>query len=208
MACAAQSPSDTLYNCCGNLSRFAVDLHTGDTLARPSLLRTNALGWLQSQANLGYEVSLRKGWSWWLGTDWCALNYFRLSTHFRTLRFQSGARYSFGPRTLEGWFVGAHASLAWYNYSFHGTYRYQDVGGHTPAWGGGVDGGYRHAVSRDGRWVMEYALGLGVYRLRYDRFLNVHNGALADTRRRVLPLVDILSVSVAYRFAGKKGGRK
>ncbi len=78
-------------------------------------------------------------------------------------------RYWFGER-FKGHFVGAHALYAEYNVSgrdvptlFEKEYRYQGT-----AVGGGLSYGYSLPLSP--HWSVEFTVGVGVARMKYDRF--------------------------------------
>lgn len=135
-----------------------------------------------------------------------AWDYFSSSTKFRTLAFQPELRYWF--RANDGWFVGGHFSLAYYNLLIGDNCRIQDKGGNTPAVGGGLSGGYRFPISRNGRLHLEFALGAGVYQLHYDKFRDDPNGLLLETKKKTYVGLDNAAVNFSYTFNKKKGGRK
>ena len=162
-------------------------------------LKSNAIGWGMLIANVAAEVDLADHWSFALPVYYSAMNYFTSTVKFRTLCFQPEVRYWFSDEN-NGWFGGAHFGLAWFNYAKGGDWHYQDHHKNTPMLGGGLSGGYRKAISRDGRWLLEFSLGYGAYRLHYDRFHNEPNGQLVDTHRRTFYGIDHAAVTIAYRF--------
>lgn len=162
-------------------------------------LKSNAIGWGMLIANVAAEVDLADHWSFALPVYYSAMNYFTSTVKFRTLCFQPEVRYWFSDKN-NGWFGGAHFGLAWFNYAKGGDWRYQDHHKNTPMLGGGLSGGYRKAISRDGRWLLEFSLGYGAYRLHYDRFHNEPNGRLVDTQKRTFYGIDHAAVTIAYRF--------
>lgn len=162
-------------------------------------LKSNAIGWGMLIANIAAEVDLADHWSFALPVYYSAMNYFTSTVKFRTLCFQPEVRYWFSDEN-NGWFGGAHFGLAWFNYAKGGDWRYQDHHKNTPMLGGGLSGGYRKSISRDGRWLLEFSLGYGAYRLHYDRFYNEPNGQLVDTHRRTFYGIDHAAVTIAYRF--------
>ena len=162
-------------------------------------LKSNAIGWGMLIANVAAEVDLADHWSFALPVYYSAMNYFTSTVKFRTLCFQPEVRYWFSDEN-NGWFGGAHFGLAWFNYAKGGDWRYQDHHKNTPILGGGLSGGYRKTISRDGRWLLEFSLGYGAYRLHYDRFHNEPNGQLVDTHRRTFYGIDHAAVTIAYRF--------
>lgn len=162
-------------------------------------LKSNAIGWGMLIANVAAEVDLADHWSFALPVYYSAMNYFTSTVKFRTLCFQPEVRYWFSDEN-NGWFGGAHFGLAWFNYAKGGDWRYQDHHKNTPMLGGGLSGGYRKAISRDGRWLLEFSLGYGAYRLHYDIFHNEPNGRLVDTQKRTFYGIDHAAVTIAYRF--------
>ncbi|MBQ5741282.1 MAG: DUF3575 domain-containing protein [Bacteroidaceae bacterium] len=174
-------------------------------------LKTNAIGLGMAIANVAIEVDLAKHWSFSLPIYYSAWNYFRSPIKFRTLAVQPEFRYWFKPDN-EGWFVGGHFGLAYYNIASNGDYRYQDHNRETPAIGGGIAAGYRTHISKDKRWKMEFTLGGGVYPLHYDKFHNTPNtteGLMAEDIKKTYWGIDQIAVSFSYAFDfKKKGGNK
>lgn len=170
-------------------------------------IKTNMPQWLLLQANFAVEFDVAPHWSVALPISYCGMDWTTYKYKFRVFSLLPGARY-WTRRQNQGWFIGAHLGMGWFDFAFGGQYRYQDEGRHTPALGGGLSFGYRQAIADDGHWWFEAELGLGVYRLSYDRFINVKGGAYIDTQRRVRLLPDIISLTIAYRFDLRKGGKK
>lgn len=171
-------------------------------------VKTNAVGWAMGITNLAAEADIAPHWSFTLPLYWSSWNYFKQTLKFRTLALQPEARYWFAEDN-DGWFVGAHFGLAWYNFATGGDYRIQDHGGNSPALGGGIAAGYRLPVSRNMRWRMEFSLGGGVYKLHYDKFHNHKDGLLVETKKKTWFGIDRAAVSIAYTFdLGRKGGTR
>ena len=107
----------------------------------------------------------------------------------------------------DGWFVGAHFGMAYYNFALNGDYRIQDHNCSTPAFGGGLGVGYRMPISKSKRWKMEFSLGGGIYDLYYDKFRNEHNGLLVESIKKTFFGIDQVAVSFSYMFDFKKKRR-
>ena len=106
-------------------------------------------------------------------------------------------------------YVGAHLGLGWYNFALGGEFRIQDHKGRTPAYGGGLGLGYAMNFKKNPRWGMEFALGGGVYKAKYDVFFNENNGPYEDTAvEKVFFGLDNVSVAFTYRFNIRKEGRR
>ena len=166
-------------------------------------LKTNTIGWGLLIANLAGEMDWGKHWSFVLPVYYSACNYFTSEVKFRTLTLQPELRYWF-RNNHTGWYTGVHLGASWFNLAAGGDYRYQDHNRCTPALGGGLNGGYRMPMSKNGRWWLEFSLGAGVYQVDYDKFQNRKNGAWIANEKKVTFAVDQVAVSVAYRFDKKK----
>lgn len=166
-------------------------------------LRTNLLGWATLNANAAIEVDFGRRWSFAFATHGTSLDYFSRTLKFRTLSFRPEFRYWLTGR--DGWFVGAHAAMTYFNFAFDGDYRYQDHNGTNPALGGGISLGYRKPIGKRGRWRLEFELGGGVYKLKYDKFVNGKNGALVGTYDETFYGVDNAAISIVYTFDRKHG---
>lgn len=170
-------------------------------------VKTNTIGLSMGIANAAVEIDMAKHWSFTLPVYYSAWDYFTSDVKFRTLCFQPEVRYWL-REDHAGWFAGAHFGLAWFNYAKGSDWRYQDHEGDTPLVGGGISGGYRMPISKNGKWWMEFSLGAGAYGLHYDIFHNEPNGQLVDTRKRTFYGIDQAAISFAYRFDLKKGGKQ
>lgn len=162
-------------------------------------VKTNAVEWVLGISNIAAEVDLAPRFSVSLPISYSGWNYFARTTKFRKFSMYPELRYWLRDDN-SGLFTGIHFGMAWYNFAIGGKYRVQDKGAHTPALGGGVTVGYRMPISRCRRWKAEFALGLGIYRLHYDKYINIPNGALVSTERHTYAGPDQVSVAIAYTF--------
>ncbi len=171
-------------------------------------IKTNAVGLGLLMANVGIEVDLFRHWSFNLPVYYSAWDYFKSTIKFRTFAVQPEVRYWFREDN-EGWFAGAHFTMAYYNIATDGEYRTQDRDGETPALGGGIAVGYSMPISKNNRWKMEFSLGGGVYPLHYDKFRNYPNGLLVYDEKKTYIGIDQVNVSFSYTLdLKKKGGRR
>ena len=179
-----------------------------DEWTRKLLLKTNAVGLGIGISNVAVEIDLAKHWSLSVPVYYSAMNYFVPTVKFRTLGTQPEIRFWIKPEN-QGFFVAAHAAVASYNIAVDGDLRYQDHKGETPAWGGGLNLGYRLPISKDNHWGVEFTLGAGVYSLLYDTFYNVENGKYIDTYKQVYWGLDNVAITFSYAFdLSKKGGKR
>lgn len=174
-----------------------------ESYPRHLYVKTNIVNWLMAISNFSLEADLSQHWSVTLPVSFSAWNYFSSTVKFRTLSFYPEIRY-WTSEHQDGWFAGVHYGIAWYNFAIGKKYRTQDKGGHTPAIGAGVAAGYRLPIHKNNRWQLEFSLGLGIYRLHHDKFLNTHNGPWVRRERKIYFGPDHLSISLAYMIDLKK----
>ena len=160
-------------------------------------IKTNLLYDFASVTNVSIEVGYAKHYSFELLGTFSPWDYGRETLQFRTALLQPEFRYWFS----EGWtrhFVGLHAHLGWYNIAPGGKVRYQDHNGNTPLVGVGLSYGY--VVPFTSHWGAEFSVGAGYAYLSYDKFYNIHNGALFGTGEKHYFGLTKLGASVYYRF--------
>ena len=167
------------------------------------LLKTNFGGWAMLIPNGAIEYKFNCHWSFNLPIYWSGLDYFSHKTKFRMFGVYPEMRYWFGKK--DGLCVGAHLSFVYFNYAVNGSYRIQDHDKNTPAWGGGLNVGYRLPISKSNRWKLEFTAGCGVYDVHYDKFYNEKNGlrAVTDIHETMFKL-DNVAINLSYSFYPKK----
>ena len=189
-----------------------------DEWQRHCYIKSNGIGWLMLIANAAFEYDFSPHWSLSVPIYYSAVNYFTYKVKFRTAAIQPEIRYWFGEngyddigvlsgiaaRPKVNAYIGAHFSIAHYNYALGGDYRRQDHEGKTPAYGGGVSAGVRVPLGHTGKWFMEFTGGVGYYHLYYDKFINVPNGCEVSSTKKNFFCVDNLAVTVSYRLKVKK----
>ncbi len=168
------------------------------------LVKTNAVGWGMAISNLAIEVELAKHLSFNLPVYYSGVDYFKETNKFRIFGIYPEFRYWFKER--DGWFVGAHAGLAYYNFALGGDWRIQDTNGTTPAIGGGLNVGYRMSLSKKHpRWKVEFTLGGGVYDVHYEKFVNEKDGPKAQGAvNKTAFALDNVGISFSYSIDLKK----
>ena len=169
-------------------------------------LKTNFLGLGLGHINLAAEIDFAKHWSLALPFYYSGgFDYFKSTIKFRGIIFQPEIR--FYPVNNDGFFIGAHYGMSWYNLAVDGQYRIQDHKGKTPAMGGGLSLGYAFNFGKTSKWGMEFSIGGGVYDARYDKFYNEENGPYAEHGVRTTYMgVDNASISLTYTINPKRGG--
>ncbi len=209
--------SDSLPQSSNNRSdRLAVENTDTYGYMRRVSVGTNCLLWGLLVGNINAEYDFAPNWTANTEGRYSALNYFTECTKFRTLAFRTEMRYWPTKRGCndirQGFFAEAHLGLGWFNIAFNGNTRYQDHNGSSPAFGGGIGGGYRLPFGAGRRWAIDFSAGVGVYRLHYDKFENtshIDDGPIKSERCRTAVVIDNIAVSISYTFdAGRrKGGR-
>ena len=172
-----------------------------DSVASPHTIsvKTNSLGYGLLILNVAAEIDLSSRLSISLPIYYSGWDYFHVTTKFRVFSVQPELRYWL-PRA-KGLFLGGHFGLTYFNIATNGRYRYQDTHRSEPAWGAGAAIGYRTYFKRDSRWFVEFSAGLGVYDVRYEKFINEWNGRQTSSSIHTTYFgSDQLSVSFGYSF--------
>ena len=170
-------------------------------------LKTNFIALAMLSANFGVEVDFARHWSVTLPVSYCAMDWFKSTIKFRNFTVKPELRYWFRHSDNDGFFVGPHFQLCYYNYAFDGALRYQDFRGRTPAIGGGLGFGYRKPISRNRRWRMEFEVGAGIYPLDFSVFHNtpdVRDGQWIERRKKTYIGPDNAAVTLSYSFDMKR----
>lgn len=156
-------------------------------------LRTNLLPWVAVVPNLGIEYMIGDRWSGVLDvwfSPWKISDRYAIKT---VAIFPEGRWWYSSNR--KGSFLNLHLNIAWFNVRAN-DYRYQDRS--RPLLGAGIGYGYR--LELNSRWGIEFEIGAGMANSKYDRFYNVKNGALKDTRVSTYWGIDRLSVAFTYHL--------
>ena len=133
-------------------------------------VKTNLLFDAVTALNIELEKPLGNSWSlsgeyifpWWLNEQ--RQYAFQLITANLELRRWFGDREE-RPR-MTGWFGGLFIGGRYFDFQ-RGSTGYQGE-----SFTIGLSGGYAHEISRDGKWRMEYALGLGLIRTNYREYFH------------------------------------
>ena len=154
-------------------------------------LRTDILPWGLTIPNLGAEYCIDRKWSLVMNVWFCP---WKLSERFsvKTVALFPEGRWWL-KSVSKGSFFNVHLNLAWFNVRAN-DYRYQDTS--RPLLGAGIGYGYRLPLNQN--WAFEFEVGAGMANSKYDRYYNVPNGALKDTRVTTYWGIDRLSVAITY----------
>lgn len=176
-------------------------------------LKTNLIGWAMLAANVAAEIDIAPHFSFALPFYYSGgLDYFKENLKFRGIAIQPEFRWYPKVKSYRngGFYLGAHLGIGWYNMAVAGDYRIQDHKGTRPALGGGIGLGYTLQFKKNPRWGMEFAIGGGIYDVKYDMLYNEWNGPVYKTGiHNTWFGIDNASVAFTYRFdVKKKGGNK
>ena len=167
-------------------------------------LKTNLLTWGLLEANIAVEAELTDHLSLSVPVYYTALDWFNVRTKFRVLGTQPELRW-WPLQGFKGPFVAAHGSFGWYNVSWKSSrYRYQDRGTRSPAYGGGINAGWKFHLDRHHRWGLEFSVGAGYLYLDYDRFWNQANGAWVDSHLKHYWGIDHVAATLSWRIPVSK----
>lgn len=156
-------------------------------------LKSNVIPWAAAVPNLGVEYVIARKWSasvdvWF--SPWKVSDKYSV----KTAAILPEIRFWFKDSS-KGSFINLHFNVAWFNVRAN-RYRYQDKG--TPLLGAGIGYGYR--VNIDRHWGFEFEIGGGVSRAKYNRYYNIPNGALKDSRSTTYWGLDRLSLTFSYNL--------
>ena len=161
------------------------------SLNRDLRLKTDILPWGLTIPNIGAEYGFAGKWSVSLDVCYCP---WKLSQRFsvKTVAVLPEGRWWL-KTNQKGSFFNIHLNLAWFNVRAN-DYRYQDST--RPLLGAGIGYGYRLPVNK--RWAFEFEIGAGMANMKYNRYYNIPNGALKDTRVTTYWGIDRASVAITY----------
>ena len=181
---------------------FDLDI-TEEEPGRSIYLKTNLPLWALFDANLGVEFELGRHISLSIPVIYSALNWaITPNTRFRCLGTQPELRFWLFD-DFRGPFLAAHGTFGLYNVSLTSMdYRIQDRDGRTPAYGAGLNAGWKFRLDRNraDRWGLELSAGLGYLHLDFDRFLNEPNGPYVSSGVEDYFGPDHASIAITYRF--------
>ena len=171
-------------------------------------LKLNAAGWLLGVPNVAMECSVAPNLSINLPIYYSGVNMNLYTFDFKGLILQPELRF-YVPNTY-GFYVGAHAGIAWYNCHRGGDYRYQNSGWNRPTYGGGLNIGYQLPLKKGSGWKVEFGFGAGIYDAKYDIFYNEENGPYVARNQYTLYYgFDQGHISFLYSFDfRRKEGRR
>ncbi len=159
-------------------------------------LKTNLLFAALLTANLSVEAQISKHFSIDVPVYYSPYDITD-KLRFRLLATQPEVRY--WPREAgEGWYCGAHATVAGFNVSTPSSSRYQDP--NRAMWGVGIGGGWAHNFGANKEWTIECNLGVGYLNAHWDAYRNWHNGPKYDKGSFRYWGITRAGVSIGYKW--------
>ena len=135
-------------------------------------IKTNLLFDAILTANLGVEISPWVHWSFDIPV-WYSPYNITSTRKIRLLAVQPEIRYWF-KETMNGNFIGLHTHVVGFNIAINDHARYQDP--NHALWGMGMSYGYAMSLGNSERWGLEFNIGAGFAKYRYDAYHNQNNG--------------------------------
>ena len=139
--------------------------------------KTNLLVGAATVANLGFEIELGRKWSLDVPVYYSPYNI-TPTRKCRILATQPEVRF-WPAKAGSGHFIGLHGTVGFFNIAINDHGRYQDPD--SPAWGCGLGYGYALNFGANKNWGLEFNIGLGVVKYKYDVYYNRENGQKFDS---------------------------
>lgn len=164
------------------------------TANRFMALKTNLAYDAVAVLNADFEIQVARHFSIDVPVIWSLWDW-KQDMGLRIVAVQPEARYWFG-RVGRGSAVGVNVGVASYNFR-HDDIRYQNTSGR-PLVSAAVS--YTYALPLDSHWSAEFSLALGYANAKYDRYYNIDNGALINTKTRNYFGPTKIGISLSYRL--------
>lgn len=171
-------------------------------------IKTNAASWAALITNLGFEVKLAPRWSIDVMGAYSPYNMFVGNRKIRVFGIRPEVRYWWGEPMKRGHFLGLHGHTAGFNLQVGDKYRYQDP--NHALWGVGLAYGYALPLGKKERWGVEFTIGVGYARIKYDKYEGRDNGQFLERKTINYFGPTRLGIDFSYRFdiAGKNKRQK
>lgn len=161
-------------------------------------VKANAAAVAALVANIGVEVKLAPRWSLDLMGAYSPYNMFVHNRKIRVFGGRPEVRFWWGDVMKRGHFIGLHGFASAFNVQISDKARYQDP--NHVLWGVGLAYGYALPLGKREKWGVEFTLGAGYARIKYDKYDGAKNGKLLE--RKVVNYFGPtrLGINFSYRF--------
>lgn len=161
-------------------------------------VKANAAAVAALIANIGVEIKLAPRWSLDLMGAYSPYNMFVQNRKIRVFGGRPEVRFWWGDVMKRGHFLGLHGFASAFNVQLSDKARYQDP--NHVLWGAGLAYGYALPLGKKENWGVEFTLGVGYARIKYDKYDGAKNGPLLE--RKVVNYFGPtrLGINFSYRF--------
>ena len=167
-------------------------------------VKTNLLFDVALVANLGVEISPWKHWSLDIPV-WYSPYNIASTRKIRLLAVQPEFRW-WPEEAMSGHYFGLHTHVAGFNIALNDYARYQDP--NSALWGVGLGYGYAMSLGKGGHWVLEFNLGAGFAKYRYDAYRNWNDGPKFKSGSDCYWGITRAGVTLSYKFYLSRKDRK
>ncbi|MBR2031666.1 MAG: DUF3575 domain-containing protein [Alistipes sp.] len=171
-------------------------------------IKTNAAAVVALITNIGFEVKLAPRWSLDVMGAYSPYNMVVKDRKIRLFGIRPEARFWWGEPMKRGHFIGLHGFTSAFNVQLNDKVRLQDP--NHALWGVGLAYGYALPLGKKEHWGVEFTLGLGYARIKYDKYEGIENGRFIERNTVNYFGPTRLGVNFYYRFdiEGKKGAKR
>lgn len=171
-------------------------------------IKTNAAAVAALITNLGFEVKLAPRWSLDVMGAYSPYNMVVTNRKIRVFGIRPEVRFWWGEPMKRGHFIGLHGFTYAFNVQINDKARYQDP--NHALWGTGLAYGYALPLGKKERWGVEFTIGAGYARIKYDKYDGVKNGQFIERKTIDYFGPTRLGVNFSYRFdiEGKQKGKR
>lgn len=167
-------------------------------------VKTNLLFDVLLTANLGVEISPWTHWSLDIPV-WYSPYNITSTRNIRLLAVQPEIRW-WAKEAMNGHFVGLHTHVAGFNIALNDYARYQDP--NHALWGMGLSYGYALSLGKSRHWGMEFNIGAGFAKYKYDAYRNWDNGPKFKSGSDCYWGITRAGVTLSYKWNLSRKDRK
>ncbi len=161
-------------------------------------IKTNAAAVAALITNIGIEVKLAPRWSLDIMGAYSPYNMIVKDRKIRLFGVRPEVRFWWGEPMKKGHFLGLHGFTSAFNVQVGDKARYQDP--NHALWGVGLAYGYALPLGKKERWGVEFTIGLGYARVKYDKYDGAINGKFIERKTVNYFGPTRLGVNFSYRF--------
>ena len=161
-------------------------------------IKTNLLAYSALIANIGVEIKLAERWSLDIIGTLSPYDLFVRNRKVRLFGVRPEVRFWWGEAMKRGHFIGLHGFTSAFNIQINNSIRIQDP--NYALWGAGLAYGYMLPLGKKEKWGLEFTLGVGYARIKYDLYEGKKNGQFIEQKTVNYFGPTRLGVNLSYRF--------